>query len=123
MCKEELNQEEEKKEVESQEQEYFTQDEVYDIIEQVTPKIEVSVEGVQKLEINSQEFQAGIDKVSRTCGMISALANVGLTKDQIMDYVINEQNIEFNLKLNQMTCDSNKETARIQQVVQESNQI
>ena len=122
MCKEELNQVDEMEEVE-QEQEYFTQDEVYDIIEQVTPKVEVNVDEVQGLELNSQEFQAGIDKVSRTCGMISALASVGLTKDQIMDYVINEQNIEFNLKLNQMTCDSNKETAKIQQVNQELNQV
>ena len=120
---EELNQEQELMEEVEQEQEYFSQEEVYDIIEQVTPKVEVNVDEVQGLELNSQEFQAGIDKVSRTCGMISALASVGLTKDQIMDYVINEQNIEFNLKLNQMTCDSNKETARIQQVVQESNQI
>ena len=120
---EELNQEQELMEEVEQEQEYFTQDEVYDIIEQVTPKIEVNVEGVKKLEINSQEFQAGIDKVSRTCGMISALASVGLNKDQIMDYVINEQNIEFNLQINEMTCTSNEKTAKIQQTIQESNQV
>jgi hypothetical protein len=123
MCKEELNQVDEIEEVESQEQEYFTQDEVYDIIEQVTPKVEINVDEVQGLELNSQEFQAGIDSISFLCGQYSALRSVGIDSSSAIDIIVNERNIEFNLQINQMTCTSNEKTAKIQQTIQEQNQV
>lgn len=122
MCKEKLNQVDEMEEVE-QEQEYFTQDEVYDIIEQVTPKIEVNVDEVQGLELNSQEFQAGIDSISFLCGQYSALRSVGIDSSSAIDIIVNERNIEFNLQINEMTCTSNEKTAKIQQAIQEQNQV
>ena len=122
MCKEELNQVDEIEEVE-QEQEYFTQDEVYDIIEQVTPKVEVITEGVDGLEINTQEFQAGIDSISFLCGQYSTLRSVGIDSSSAIDIIVNERNIEFNLQINEMTCNSNEKQSKIQQVNQEQNQI
>ena len=119
---EELNQVDEMEGVE-QEQEYFTQDEVYDIIEQVTPKVEVNVDEVQGLELNSQEFQAGIDSISFLCGQYSALRSVGIDSSSAIDIIVNERNIEFNLQINEMTCTSNEKTAKIQQTIQEQNQV
>jgi hypothetical protein len=105
--------------------ENMSKDQLISVVEQLMSikDIEVDIDDVQGIKLDKKEFEKGIKLVSLTCGMISALTSVGLTKDQVMDYVINEQNINFNLKLNQMTCDSNKETAKIQQTVQEQNQI
>lgn len=123
MFKEELNQVDEIEEVGSQEQEYFTQDEVYDIIEQVTPKVEINVDKVQGLELNSQEFKAGIDSISFLCGQYSALRSVGIDSSSAIDIIVNERNIEFNLQINEMTCTSNEKTAKIQQTIVEQNQV
>lgn len=117
----ELIQEDEMDETEGQE--YFTQDEVYDIIEQVTPKVKVNVEEVQELQINSQEFQAGIDSISFLCGQYSALRSVGIDSNSAIDIIVNERNIEFNLQINEMTCKSNEKQAKLQQVQAEQNQI
>lgn len=123
MC--EVNENELNQEIETEgtEQEYFTQNEVYDIIEQVTPKVEVITEGVDGLKINAQEFQAGIDSISFLCGQYSALRSVGIDSSSAIDIIVNERNIEFNLQINEMTCNSNEKQSKIQQVNQEQNQI
>ena len=122
MCKEELNQVDEMEEVE-QEQEYFTQDEVYDIIEQVTPKIEVNTEDVQNYCIDEQEYIAGVQSMSFLVGQYSALRSAGIDSSSAIDIIVNERNIEFNLQINEMTCTSNERTAKIQQINQEQNQV
>ena len=122
MCKEELNQVDEMEEVE-QEQEYFTQDEVYDIIEQVTPKIEVNTEDVQNYCIDEQEYIAGVQSMSFLVGQYSALRSAGIDSSSAIDIIVNERNIEFNLQINEMTCTSNEKTAKIQQINQEQNNV
>lgn len=86
-------------------------------------EIEVNTDNIQNLELDNKEFAKGLKSVSFICGMIAGLSSVGLTKDQVMDYVVNEQNIKFNKDLNSQTCASNERTAKIQQATQEQNQI
>ena len=123
MCKEELNQIDEMEDEVNQEQEYFTQDEVYDIIEQVTPKIEVNTEDVQNYCIDEQEYIAGVQSMSFLVGQYSALRSAGIDSSSAIDIIVNERNIEFNLQINEMTCTSNERTAKIQQINQEQNQV
>ena len=121
---EELNQEQElMEEVESQEQEYFTQDEVYDIIEQVTPKIEVNTDDVQGYCIDEQEYVAGIQSMSFLVGQIAVLKSVGVSEDFIREMILNRETIEHNQSLQQMNNDSSERLAKIQQVQLEQNQV
>jgi hypothetical protein len=91
-------------------------DVVYELANDKSKEVAVNLENVQSLEFEADEFEKGLKSVSYICGMITGLSNVGLNKEQIMDYVVNEQNIKFNKNLNKMTCDSNEKTAKIQNV-------
>lgn len=116
---EELNQIEEMQEVEQRTFEDMSKDEllevVYQLLQEEENLIPVSTENVQGFELNEDEFSDGVYNVSKTCGMISALRSIGLTIDQALDYVMNEKNIDFNLKHNAQTCESNEKQAKYQQ--------
>lgn len=127
MCKEELNQIEDIEEVENKTIEDMSQEElvevVYQLMDMKEKEIEVYTENVKDLEIDQEEFKAGIDSVSFMCGQFNALVSSGIDKASAIDILLNERNIDYNLQLNQMTSDNNKEIARIQQVQQEQNSI
>ena len=127
MCKEELNQVDEMEEENFEEMtlDDMSKDQLIDVIEQLmtTKEVEVSTDSVQGLEFDEDEFSKGLKSVSYICGMISGLSSVGLNKDQIMDYVVNEQNIKFNKDLNSQTCVSNEKVAKIQQTIAEQNNV
>ena len=122
MCKEELNQVDEMED-EISEQEYFTQDEVYDIIEQVTPKIEVNTDDVQGYCIDEQEYIAGVQSMSFLVGQIAVLKSVGVSEDFIREMILNRETIEHNQSLQQMNNESSERLAKIQQVQLEQNQV
>lgn len=120
----ELNQEVELDETEGyEEQEYFTQDEVYDIIERVTPKIEVNTDSIQGFEIDEQEYRAGIQSMSFLVGQISVLKSAGVSEDFIREMILNRETIEHNQTLQRLNNDSSEKIAKIQQANQEQNQI
>jgi hypothetical protein len=123
MCKEELNNVEDIEEDQTS-LESLSKDELIDVIEQLmnSKDIKVNTENVQDLELDPQEFQAGIDSISFLAGQFSTLVNIGVDKTSAIDIILNERNIEYNMQLNQMTCENNKEIAKIQQEIQENNQ-
>lgn len=95
---------------------------VYQLMDMKEKEIEVNMDDVQRLSINVQEYQAGIDSISFLVGQYSALKSVGVDSTSAIDVILNERNIEYNLELNRMTCDNNKEVAKIQQSILEQNQ-
>jgi len=105
--------------------ESLSKDELIDVIEQLmsSKDVEIDTSNVQGLELNPQEFQAGIDSISFLVGQYSALKSVGVDSGSAVDIILNERNIEYNLETNKMTCENNKSVAKIQQTINEQNQV
>jgi len=126
MCKEELNQIEDIEDEINEEMtlDDMSKDQLINVIEQLmsSKEVDINTENVQELELNPQEFQAGIDSISFLVGQYSALKSVGIDSTSAIDVILNERNIEYNLELNRMTCDNNKEIAKTQQTITEQNQ-
>ena len=75
--------------------------------ERVTPKyVPVITEHLEGVGINADEFDKGVDDVSRICGQFSALKSVGMSDKDAMDIItnllsiqINKDTIEGNIKI------------------------
>lgn len=66
--------------------------------ERVTPKyVPVITEHLeQRIGINTDEFDKGVDDVSRICGQFSALKSVGMNDKDAMDIITNLLSIQIN---------------------------
>ena len=75
--------------------------------DRVTPKyVPVITEHLEGVGINADEFDKGVDDVSRICGQFSALKSVGMSDKDAMDIItnllsiqINKDTIEGNIKI------------------------
>ena len=75
--------------------------------ERVTPKyVPVITEHLEGVGINADEFDKGVDDVSRICGQFSALKSVGMSDKDAMVIItnllsiqINKDTIEGNIKI------------------------
>ena len=75
--------------------------------ERATPKyVPVITEHLEGVGINADEFDKGVDDVSRICGQFSALKSVGMSDKDAMDIItnllsiqINKDTIEGNIKI------------------------
>ena len=84
--------------------------------------IYINTEG---LEINykTEEFQEGINEMSKKCGMITALINCGITPDMAFSYFIEKETMEYNLKLAEMKNKTDIECAKNIEANNEKNVI
>ena len=66
--------------------------------EKATPKyVPVITEHLeQRIGINTDEFDKGVDDVSRICGQFSALKSVGMSDKDAMDIITNLLSIQIN---------------------------
>ena len=65
--------------------------------EKATPKyVEVITEHLEGVGVNAEEFDKGIDDVSRICGQFSALKSVGMSDKDAMDIITNLLSIQIN---------------------------
>ena len=65
--------------------------------ERVTPKyVEVITEHLEGIGVNVDEFDKGVDDVSRICGQFSALKSVGMNDKDAMDIITNLLSIQIN---------------------------
>ena len=63
----------------------------------VTPNyISVITEHLEGVGINADEFDKGVDDVSRICGQFSALKSVGMSDKDAMDIITNLLSIQIN---------------------------
>ena len=105
------------------EEELYTQEDIKDLLEEVLPKVVCNTNDLQDFKLNEKMFQNGVSSVSAICGQFSALTNVGIDKTGAIDIIMNLQNIEFNKIVNTENCNSNKETAKLQNIQIQSQQI
>lgn len=105
------------------EEELYTQEDIAQLLDEVLPKVVCNTNDLQDFQLNGKMFQSGIDYVSAICGQFSALTNVGIDKTGAIDIIMNLQNIEFNKIVNTENCNSNKETAKLQNIQIQSQQI
>ena len=65
--------------------------------ERVTSKyVPVITEHLEGVGINADEFDKGVDDVSRICGQFSALKSVGMSDKDAMDIITNLLSIQIN---------------------------
>lgn len=65
--------------------------------EKVAPKyVPVITEHLEGIGINADEFDKGVDDVSRICGQFSALKSVGMNDKDAMDIITNLLSIQIN---------------------------
>ena len=65
--------------------------------EKATPKyVEVITEHLEGIGVNVDEFDKGVDDVSRICGQFSALKSVGMSDKDAMDIITNLLSIQIN---------------------------
>lgn len=63
----------------------------------VTPKyVPVITEHLEGIGVNVDEFDKGVDDVSRICGQFSALKSVGMSDKDAMDIITNLLSIQIN---------------------------
>ena len=108
---------------ENDEEELYTQEDIAQLLDEVLPKVVCNTNDLQDFQLNGKMFQKGANSVSEICGQYSALTNVGIDKSSAIDIIMNIQNIEFNKIVNTENCNSNKETAKLQNIQIQSQQI
>ena len=62
--------------------------------------------------IDKPDFQRGINDFSYVCGAITALTNSGLSPEQALDYITNRETMEHNMKISELTANTNIECAK-----------
>ena len=107
----------------NKEEELYTQEDIVQLLDEVLPKVVCNTNDLQDFQLNGKMFQKGANSVSEICGQYSALTNVGIDKSSAIDIIMNIQNIEFNKIVNTENCNSNKETAKLQNIQVQSQQI
>lgn len=95
--------------------------------EQLNELMEVS-DKLPPLEIpfefyNEEQFYKGIEDISYICGQITALFNVGLSEQAVMDFIINKENIKYNSEANIVNKEMNIEIAKQQRIVAEKHEL
>lgn len=68
---------------------------------------------------DEEEFHRGIKETSYLSGKITALLNCGLSEQTVLDYLLNEATIDYNLK----AANVNLEIAKIQRATQEKAEL
>lgn len=107
----------------NKEEELYTQEDIAQLLDEVLPKVVCNTNDLQDFQLNGKMFQKGVDSVSSICGQYSALTNVGVGKSEAIDIIMNIQNIEFNKIVNTENNTTNKETAKLQNIQIQSQQI
>jgi len=113
MCKEELNKVEEiEPNQPMEEQEYYSKDEVLDIIEEITPRIEINTDELNGFELDEDIFKKGLKDISFACGQFIGLVSVGVNNADAFQYILNESTGRMNL-----------EATKIKQDIQDDSQV
>lgn len=100
------------KELEVNEETLYSEDDVLNIIDELTPRVEMDLDNIKEIVLDTEEYKKGIKNGSYMAGQFVALMGVGFTKDQA-----------YNIVLNESTCRSNLEQSKNQQVLAMQNQI
>lgn len=73
--------------------------------------VKLNTSNIKKILIDEDEFEDGVNSVSKLCGAISALTSVGITPDKAMDYVVDKEGAEAAMKHNIEICKIQQEAS------------
>ena len=115
--------EDENDNVDEEQEEFYTEDEVVRMIKEVTPNIQLNTDHLNGLALNNIEFIKGVNEFSKYAGQYIALSNVGISEENAIQLIINMQTIKHNEILNTQTCNNNLQIAKVQATKIEESQI
>lgn len=71
---------------------------------------------LSKIVLDKKAFEEGVNEVSKLCGKIVALCNVGITPSMALSYISEKEASdkvgEYNLKISQMNADATVESSK-----------
>ena len=97
--------EEDVKDLESAEQEYPIDGEYF---------IPIDISNLDGAKINKKKFQEGLDDFSYYSGVISVLMNSGISAQDAMSWVLNDQTLKSNKEMQLLVNENNIVVAKIQ---------
>lgn len=70
------------------------------------------------ISINTEKFQDGVDSMSKLCGQISALINIGINPNKAMDYIVDKEAsmdmMMHNIKITEISSQAAVNAARFE---------
>lgn len=102
----------------------ITTEEIEGILEEINntdtplPPIEIDLD-----TYNQELFFKGIDDMSYTCGMITALFNAGCSEDFVLNYLLNKDTIAYNIKSIELNNAANIEISKNQKIMLEKQEL
>lgn len=77
---------------------------------------DINKDNIQDVQYDKDSFQKGISKMSKLCGMITALVNIGITPNEALSYIseceLNKQGTEATLEITKIQADANVAASR-----------
>lgn len=104
--------------IEEQEQQ-FEALENYNNNEIILPPIELPFEYFE----NSENFQKGVNDAMYLAGYITTIANTGISSTDVLEFLMNRETIEMNIKLAEINKSANIEVSKNQVLTVEKNQL
>ncbi len=112
---------EEDREYKQEETLELTDEQIAQLLSQ--PALTLDTSNVEDIQIHDELFYEGVCDVSDICGSITALVSVGLTPAEALDYILNRENIAYNLRATQMNNETSIKIAQINAVQAEKTTI
>lgn len=108
----------------------FTEEQVEEMLQELVdqyedkiPPIQFITENLTEVEFDEKAFQEGINEISKTCGIITGLFNVGCSEAFILDLILNRETIKHNLESAKINNDANVEIAKQQKVIMDKQEL
>jgi len=70
-----------------------------------------------------EEFNRGIKETSYLAGKVTSLINCGLSEQAVIDLLLNQETIDYNIRAAQINKDMNVEVAKSQRTTQDKYEL
>lgn len=91
--------------------------------EEISEIIQLNVDNLVDTEFNEEEFQQGLKDISKVCGMITGLINVGLPPELALTYILNSENNIKEMDMVKIQAKSTIEISKNQKMMLEKNEL
>ena len=89
--------------------------------------VNIDKSDISEVRYDKSKFQKGIDKMSKLCGMITALVNVGITPDNALNYIseseLNRQGTEATVEITKIQAEANVSSSKYNSENSQRNMI
>lgn len=89
--------------------------------------ININKNNINDVVYDKNKFQNGVDKMSKVCGMITALVNAGITPDNALAYIseteLNKQGTEATIEITKIQSEANVSASKYSSENSQRNMI